>query len=115
MSESVAAPIVANTKIARTRGAERMARHRQRRRNGLRSVTIDLRETEIDQLIRCRLLRPLAGAIRLRYGKPCTACSIRCSGDAQLGKRGHRVTHHDRVRSGCCGAGSVGGRTASRG
>jgi len=56
MSESVAAPIVANTKIARTRGAERMARHRQRRRNGLRSVTIDLRETEIDQLIRCWLL-----------------------------------------------------------
>jgi hypothetical protein len=51
MSESVAAPIVANTKIVRTRGAERMARHRQRRRNGLRSVTIDLREIEIDQLI----------------------------------------------------------------
>jgi hypothetical protein len=33
-------------------GAHRMARHRNRRRKGLRCVTIELRETEIDVLIR---------------------------------------------------------------
>jgi hypothetical protein len=33
--------------------AERMRRHRQRRRDGLRCLTIELRETEIDTLI-CR-------------------------------------------------------------
>jgi hypothetical protein len=32
--------------------AERMRRHRQRRRNGLRCLTIELRETEITKLIR---------------------------------------------------------------
>jgi hypothetical protein len=56
MNESVATPIVANTKVARTRAAERMRRYRQRRRTGLRSATIDVREAEIDQLIRYRLL-----------------------------------------------------------
>jgi hypothetical protein len=33
-------------------GAVRMARHRNRRRKGLRCVTIELRESEIDVLIR---------------------------------------------------------------
>jgi hypothetical protein len=37
-------------------GALRMARHRQRRRKGLKCVTIELRETEIDVLIRRRWL-----------------------------------------------------------
>jgi hypothetical protein len=37
--------------------AERMRRHRQRRRDGLRSLTIELRETEIDELIRKGLLK----------------------------------------------------------
>jgi hypothetical protein len=32
--------------------AERMRRHRERRREGLRCLTIQLRETEIDTLIR---------------------------------------------------------------
>jgi len=32
-------------------GAERMRAHRQRRRDGLRCLTIELRETEIDTLI----------------------------------------------------------------
>jgi hypothetical protein len=36
--------------------AERMRRHRQRRRDGLRSLTIELRETEIDALIKAGLL-----------------------------------------------------------
>jgi hypothetical protein len=38
--------------------AERMRRHRQRQRNGLRCLLIELRETEIDVLIRIRLLDP---------------------------------------------------------
>jgi hypothetical protein len=33
-------------------GAVRMARHRNRRRKGLRCVTIELRESEVDALIR---------------------------------------------------------------
>jgi hypothetical protein len=37
--------------------AERMRRHRERRRQGLRSLTIDLRETEIDALVRRSLLK----------------------------------------------------------
>jgi hypothetical protein len=35
----------------RSTGAERMRAHRQRRRDGLRCLTIELRETEIDVLI----------------------------------------------------------------
>jgi hypothetical protein len=38
--------------------AERMRRHRQRRRDGLRCFMIELRETEIDALIRKGLLPP---------------------------------------------------------
>jgi hypothetical protein len=38
--------------------AERMRRHRQRRRDGLRCLGIELRETEIDALIRKGLLKP---------------------------------------------------------
>ena len=37
--------------------ADRMRRHRQRRRNGLRCLRIELRETEIEALISMRLLR----------------------------------------------------------
>jgi hypothetical protein len=37
--------------------ADRMRRHRQRRRDGLRCVTIELRETEIDALISKAFLR----------------------------------------------------------
>jgi hypothetical protein len=40
-----------------TAAAERMRRHRQRRRDGLRCLVIELRETEIDELIRKGLLR----------------------------------------------------------
>lgn len=38
--------------------AERSRRHRERRRDGLRCLTIELRETEIDALIRKELLKP---------------------------------------------------------
>ena len=41
----------------RSAAAERMRRHRERRREGLRCVTIELRETEIDALVRNGLLR----------------------------------------------------------
>ena len=37
--------------------AERMRAHRQRRRDGLRCVTIELRETEIDVLVRKGMLK----------------------------------------------------------
>jgi hypothetical protein len=40
-----------------TAAAERMRRHRQRRRDGLRCLVIELRETEIDDLIRKGLLK----------------------------------------------------------
>jgi hypothetical protein len=40
----------------RTAAAERMRRHRQRRRDGLRCLIIELRETEVDLLIRKGLL-----------------------------------------------------------
>ncbi len=56
MTESVATPIVANTKIARTRGAERMRRCRQRRRDGLRCYSLDVRDSEIEALVRRGLL-----------------------------------------------------------
>lgn len=38
--------------------AARMRRHRQRRRDGLRCLTIQLRETEIDVLVHEGLLKP---------------------------------------------------------
>ena len=37
--------------------AERMRRHRERRREGLRCVTVELRETEIDALVQKGLLK----------------------------------------------------------
>src|SRR5262245_22549264 len=42
---------------ARSAAAERMRLHRDRRRQGLRCFTIELRETEIDALIRKGLLK----------------------------------------------------------
>jgi hypothetical protein len=42
----------------RSAAAERMRRHRERRREGLRCLTIELRETEMDALVRMGLLRP---------------------------------------------------------
>jgi hypothetical protein len=42
----------------RSPAAERMRLHRERRRNGLRCMMIELRETEIDALISRGLLKP---------------------------------------------------------
>jgi hypothetical protein len=47
-----------NEPMARSAAAERMRRHRERRRDGLRCVTIELRDSEIDALVRMGLLRP---------------------------------------------------------
>ena len=44
--------------VTRSPAAERMRRHRERRRNRLRCLTIELREREIDALIRKGLLKP---------------------------------------------------------
>ena len=41
----------------RAAAAERMRAHRQRRRDGLRCLTIELRNTEIDALIRKGMLK----------------------------------------------------------
>jgi hypothetical protein len=41
----------------RSGAAERMRRHRKRRRDGLRCLTIELRETEVDVLIRKGMLK----------------------------------------------------------
>jgi hypothetical protein len=38
-------------------GAERMRRHRQRRRDGMRCFQLEIRDTEIDELIRRKLLK----------------------------------------------------------
>ena len=42
--------------IASSAAAQRMRYHRERRREGLRCVTIELRETEVTELIRRGLL-----------------------------------------------------------
>ena len=44
--------------VTGTAAAQRMRRHRQRRRDGLRCLVIELRETEIDELICKGLLKP---------------------------------------------------------
>jgi hypothetical protein len=44
------------TDNTRTAAAERMRLHRERRQRGLRCLTIELRETEVDALIRGGLL-----------------------------------------------------------
>jgi hypothetical protein len=46
--------------IARSASAERMRAHRSRRQAGLRCLTIELRETEVTELIRRKLLDPVA-------------------------------------------------------
>ena len=38
--------------------AERQRAHRQRRREGLRCLTIEIRDSEIDALVRKQLLKP---------------------------------------------------------
>jgi hypothetical protein len=44
--------------IKRSPAAERMRVHRDRKRSGMRCVMLELRATEIDALIKKRLLKP---------------------------------------------------------
>jgi hypothetical protein len=46
------------TPTTRSAAAERMRLHRKRQRQGLRCLTVELRETEIDTLIQRGLLKP---------------------------------------------------------
>jgi hypothetical protein len=46
--------------VVRSPAAERMRRHRQRKKDRLRCLTIELREREVDALIRKGLLTPEA-------------------------------------------------------
>jgi len=43
--------------VTRSPAAERMKLHRERKKNGMRCATIELRETEIDALIKLKLLK----------------------------------------------------------
>jgi hypothetical protein len=47
-----------NPLTANSLGAARMRAHRQRRREGLRCVTIEIRDSEVDALVRRQLLKP---------------------------------------------------------
>ena len=47
----------ATSPVMRSPAAERMRLHRERKRNGLRCLMIELRETEIDTLIKKQLLK----------------------------------------------------------
>jgi hypothetical protein len=46
----------ARAPVPRSAAAQRMQRHRKRKRQGLRCVSVQLRETEIDVLIKMGLL-----------------------------------------------------------
>jgi hypothetical protein len=54
---AIASTTTTTEPATRSAAAERMRLHRERRRLGLRCFTIELRETEIDALIRKGLLR----------------------------------------------------------
>ena len=47
-----------NPPVACSAAARRMRAHRDRRRKGLRCIRVELRETEVDVLIRKGLLKP---------------------------------------------------------
>ena len=59
MAHSAEAAVIppANVPSKCSPAAERMRRHRERRREGLRCLTIELRETEIDALARSGFLK----------------------------------------------------------
>jgi hypothetical protein len=44
-------------KVNTSASAERMRRHRQRRRDGMRCFQLEIRETEINELVRRKLLK----------------------------------------------------------
>ena len=46
------------TTVSQSSAAERMRRHRERRRDRMRCLRLELRDTEIDALVRKGLLKP---------------------------------------------------------
>jgi hypothetical protein len=55
----VAAPGIKASKLfPPSAAAQRMRRHRERRRDGLQCLTVELRDTELDALVRMKLLQP---------------------------------------------------------
>jgi hypothetical protein len=46
------------TDVVPSSAAERMRRYRERRRRGLSCIKVQLRQSEVDALIACRLLEP---------------------------------------------------------
>jgi hypothetical protein len=56
-AELTVTPPTTTEPATRSAAAERMRLHRERRREGLRCLMIELRETEIDTLVRMGLLR----------------------------------------------------------
>jgi hypothetical protein len=57
MTQDAELAVTPPTEPARSAAAERMRLHRERRRNGMRCLTIELHETEIDALMREGLLK----------------------------------------------------------
>ena len=78
----------ATKELSRSASAARMRRHRTRRKNRLRCVMVELREREIDTLIRRADCRPETGPTTLRYERPYTASSMVTCGDAERCSRG---------------------------
>jgi hypothetical protein len=78
----------------RSLAAERMRRHRQRRRQGLRCITVELRETEIDALIWNGLLIPES-----RRDKNAVRTALYAFLDRALGVPAQCVTRGWRKRS----------------
>jgi hypothetical protein len=58
MPKRFAAPITEKIQAARARATERMRRSRKRRRDGLRCYRLELRDGEIEALVRRGLLSP---------------------------------------------------------
>ena len=58
LTRDILTMVAANIPNASSPAAERMRRHRGRRRDGLRCFMVELRETEIAALVRERLLKP---------------------------------------------------------
>ena len=95
--------------------AERMRRYRQRRREGLRCLTVQLRETEIDVLICKGLLKP-----EMRHNKNAIINALHDHFDLTLSMRpmtrnGEHRTLTVEVLAGIYGKGSAYYETAQRG
>jgi hypothetical protein len=58
MTDAVQMAPAPTAQLAPLSGAERMRRHRARRKSGLFCLTLEIRESEVDAFIRCRQLKP---------------------------------------------------------